>query len=272
MQTGDYLYQMAVELKLRRYSGKTIKAYCACLREFLVFGRMSGGGYQLEAAKQFLLNKYESGLAASTTNLYLCAIKFFYKYIIKSSQKIQLKFARRPNRIPQILSNSEILHLVSSIKNPKHQLMVALAYGAGLRVSEVTKLKIKDFYFNQELILLRSAKGGKDRYTLLPEKLKRVLALRAENRDKSAYMFESSVGGRLTTRTLQKIFQKGLEEAGIKKDATFHSLRHSFATHLLENGTDIRYVQELLGHNSIKTTQVYTRVACRDFGRIKSPL
>lgn len=147
-----------------------------------------------------------------------------------------------------------------------------IAYSAGLRVSEVTKLRVEDIDFDRKLIHLKMAKGKKDRLTLLSEKLIPDLKNLVFFKKSKDLLFESERGGVLSTAGLQKTFKQALKNAGIKKSATFHSLRHSFATHLLENGTDIRYVQELLGHQNIKTTQIYTHVTNTAIRNIKSPL
>jgi len=162
--------------------------------------------------------------------------------------------------------------VISSIKNLKHKLIISLAYGAGLRVSEVVNLKIKDINLDELTIHLKNAKGKKDRITIFSEKIKNDLQNLIAGKNLNDYLFESERGGKLTERTVQKVFENALRGAGIKKDATFHSLRHSFATHLLENGVDVRYVQELLGHANIRTTQVYTKVTNPKLKNIKSPL
>ncbi|MBD3280221.1 tyrosine-type recombinase/integrase [Candidatus Dojkabacteria bacterium] len=147
-----------------------------------------------------------------------------------------------------------------------------MAYGAGLRVSEVVNLKVR--YINLENLVLhvKSCKGNKDRITIFFENIKESLNKVISAKDKDEYVFSSERDGKLTTRTAQKIFANALKKTGIKKDASFHSFRHSFATHLLENGTDIRYVQELLGHANIRTTQRYTQVTNPQLRNIKSPL
>jgi len=151
-------------------------------------------------------------------------------------------------------------------------LIISLSYGAGLRISEAQNLKVKDIDFDELTIHIKNAKGKKDRITILPEKIKNDLQKALSFKDQNDFIFESERGGKLSTRTLQKIFEKALMKTGIKKPATFHSLRHSFATHLLENGTDIRYVQELLGHQNIRTTQIYAHVTNPNLKNIKSPL
>ena len=146
-----------------------------------------------------------------------------------------------------------------------------MVYGAGLRVSEVIDLRVKDIDFEELTLHIKQAKGKKDRITVFPEKLKASIQNSITGKDRDDFVFSSERGGKLTTRTAQKVFGNSLGKAGIKKEATFHSLRHSFATHLLENGVDIRYVQELLGHQNIRTTQRYTQVTNPKLKNIKSP-
>ncbi len=227
---------------------------------------------EISAIKRFLLKKQEDGYAPQTINLYLNAIKFFYYQIIRTKQKINIRFAKRTKKLPVVLSRAEIRQIMESIANVKHRLLIALAYGAGLRISEVINLKVKDVQFHEKTLHIKDSKGKKDRITVLPDKLFDDLSLQIGGKDGNEYVFDSQRGGKLDPRTASKIFENALQKAEIKKEATFHSLRHSFATHLLENGTDVRYVQELLGHANIRTTQIYTQVTNLHLKKIKSPL
>lgn len=267
-----YLEKTKQELRLRNYSFKTIKAYIGCLKKYFDFKKFDLEKIDEEKIKQFLLDKQSKNYSSQTINLYLNAIKFFYREILKISQKINLKFAKRSKKLPIVLSREEIKNIINTIKNPKHKLIISLAYGAGLRVSEVVNLKVKDVNSEELTIHLKNAKGKKDRITIFPEKIKNNLQNLIAGKNLNDYLFESERGGKLTERTAQKVFENALQKAGVKKDATFHSLRHSFATHLLENGVDVRYVQELLGHRNIRTTQVYTQVTNPKLKNIKSPL
>ncbi|MDD3773667.1 MAG: tyrosine-type recombinase/integrase [Patescibacteria group bacterium] len=267
-----YLDQTNQELKLRNYSFKTVKIYLACLNEYFDFKKFNLGKIDEEKIKQFLLNKQNKKYAPQTINLYLNAIKFFYREVLKNTQKINLKFAKRNKKLPIVLSRKEIKNIIDTIKNPKHKLIISLTYGAGLRINEVINLKVKDIDVDELVIHLKNAKGKKDRITIFPEKLKNSILNLIMGKDFDDYIFESERGGKLSERTAQKVFKKALKETSIKKDATFHSLRHSFATHLLENGVDVRYVQELLGHQNIRTTQIYTQVTNPKLKNIKSPL
>jgi site-specific recombinase XerD len=272
MDYSFHLNQTEREIIIRNYSPKTKKAYLACLREFFNFIGGDVSSLDAEIVKDFLEQKHLKNYAPETVNLYLNAIKFFYRDVMKCFCKIDIKFARRPLKLPVVLAKNDILKVIDSITNLKHRLMISLAYGAGLRVSEVVKIKVKDLNFTEKILYVRQAKGNKDRITILPEKLIFDLSNFVIRKDKNDFLFESERGGRLTTRTAQKIFSNALSKAGIFCDATFHSLRHSFATHLLENGTDIRYIQTLLGHQNIRTTQRYTQVSVSSIQNIKSPL
>ncbi|KKT76801.1 MAG: Integrase/recombinase y4qK [Candidatus Peregrinibacteria bacterium GW2011_GWA2_44_7] len=268
----SYLDQLKIELLLQNYSPKTIKAYSNGLNEFLKFLNHKQIPFSTGAIKSFILFKKEAGMAPSTLNLYLNAILFFCRKILKIQYKPDIHFSRKPHRLPLVLAKCEILEALDQISNPKHYLMVALAYGAGLRVSEVVKIKLKDVDLQEGILSIRQGKGNRDRITVVPETLRPQLHHYIQGRPAEAYLFESERGGELTPRTAQKVFTNALRKSGNTKNPTFHTLRHSFATHLLENGVDIRHIQELLGHQNIKTTQIYTHVTQSQLKKIQSPL
>ncbi|MFH1255206.1 MAG: tyrosine-type recombinase/integrase [bacterium] len=267
------LFQKTEELlRLRNYSSKTIKSYLFYIKDFLLFAKQNKILNKDEAVKCFLLNRQDNGNAPQTINLALNAIKFFYREVIKSPEKIDLKFAKRNKRLPIVLSRAEIKKIIFNTGNNKHRLMISLGYGAGLRVSEVLNIKVKDLNIAELTIHIKEAKGKKDRITVFPEKMIADIQNLIAGKEGNDFVFESNRGGKLTTTTAQKVFENALKKSSIQKDATFHSLRHSFATHLLENGVDVRYVQELLGHANIRTTQIYTKVTNPMLKNIKSPL
>lgn len=276
------LDQFHLELFIRGYSQKTVISYTHCLKgyfEYLIsylpkkyedFDFLEN--FDEFLIKNFLKYKKEHNCSPKTLHVYLSSIKCFYKEIVKIPNKINIKFAKRPRKLPVVLLHGEIMEIIRTLQNLKHRLIISLAYGAGLRVSEVTNLKIQDLNFTEKNIHIHLAKGAKDRITILPESIITDLEDFILNRQPNDYLFPSQRGGKLNTRTLQKIFRIAKNKTQIIKDATFHSLRHSFATHLLEGGVNLRIIQELLGHQSIRTTQLYTQVSSSIFIGIRSPL
>lgn len=262
----------AIELKIRNFSPKTIKIYTYALQQYFTYKKIDLNKLDQNNIRQYLYHCEKKKISPQTRNIYLSAIKFYYYNIIKTQAKIQIPNAKKPYKLPTVLSRKEIKQILDVTKNAKHKLILALAYGAGLRVSEVVSLKVKDCDLDELILHIRQSKGQKDRITVIPEKLILDLQNHIAGKNGTDPLFSSERGGKLTTRTLQKVFACSLKKSQIKKSATFHSLRHSFATHLLENGTDIRYVQELLGHQNIRTTQLYTHVTNPKLKNIKSPL
>lgn len=271
MQLQELFDKIENEMKLRNFSQKTIKAYSGCLGDYLRYIKTVKKEPEIQIIKEYLLKKRSVGQSSQTINLHLQAIKYFYREIYKSKIDIDIKFAKTTSKLPVVLSRTEIDKIIAKIDNLKHKTIITLAYGCGLRVSEAVNLKIKDIDLDELLIHIKGAKGNKDRITIFPKKLKEKIKSIMIDKKRSDYLFESQMGGKLTERSAQKIFENALRKSEIKKEATFHSLRHSFATHLLENGTDVRYVQELLGHANIRTTQIYTKVTNPAIKNIKSP-
>ena len=259
------------ELRIRNYSPKTIKSYLYGLQKYFTFKKINLEILEQNNIRNFLLFCEQKKISPQSRNLFLSAIKFYYRDVIKNLQKIKINLAKKPKSLPVVLSRSEIKIIIKSTKNPKHKLLLSLAYGAGLRISEVVSLKVQDLDLKELTIHIKKAKGQKDRISVIPKSIinamKNLIAGKANN----DFVFASERGGNLTIRTAQKVFQNVLKKSDIKKEATFHSLRHSFATHLLENGVDVRYVQELLGHQNIRTTQIYTKVTNPQLKNIKSP-
>lgn len=259
------------DLRVRNYSPKTVRAYLGCLRDFFDEQKYAGQVGE-DKIKEYLLKKQDQGLAPQTVNLYLNAIKFYYRECREERSKIiNIRFAKRSQKLPCVLSREEIERLLSGIPNHKHRMMLSLAYSAGLRVSEVVNLKVGDLDVMQLTLMIRNGKGQKDRLTVFSEKLVRPMRSLLVGRRAEEWVFESERGGRLSVRTAQKVFESALKRAGVQRSASFHSLRHSFATHLLENGVDVRYVQALLGHSNIRTTQLYTQVTNPMLRQVQSP-
>lgn len=269
----DYLLQLTRELQQRNYSPRTVEIYSNCLRFFLKWLNYDVSKITREVVVNFILYLQKQGKAPKTLNLYKEVIKFFCSQILKISIPFDIKLSKEPKKLPVVLSRFEIQRLLDSVTNSKHKTF-------WLRVSEVVYLCVGDINLDQKTIHIKSAKWQKDRITLLPDKIIDEIRWLMDGKSYNGPIFHSEQaclsgrqgGGALTKRTAQHIFQHAIQKAWIQKKASFHSLRHSFATHLLENGTDIRYIQSLLGHSSIKTTQIYTQVTRLSLKNIVSPL
>lgn len=254
------------ELVIRNYSKETIKAYIYSVERFLVFSENLGLN---ESSVKDHVQRRLSNKNPSSVRKDLFAIKFFFDKVLK--QKLNLPNPKKNSPLPNILTIEEIRRMIKVTSNIKHVLIIKILYGSGLRVSEVVNLKKEDLNFDERLIHIKLAKGKKDRFVTIPsliiDELKNYCSL-----DSGNYLFESNRGGRLTKDSIQKIVQNSAKKAQIKKRVYPHLLRHSFATHLLEQGTDLRIIQKLLGHSDIKTTQIYTHISQASIKNIKSPL
>ncbi|NDK08789.1 tyrosine-type recombinase/integrase [Candidatus Gracilibacteria bacterium] len=267
----NYLLDLERELKYRNYSSRTIEVYTTCVTFFLKYIKNDISKITKDNIIDFIFHLQSKNKAPKTINLYKEAIKFFIKEVLKMNLDFDIKLSHEAKKLPIVLSNQDIIKIIEVTNNLKHKLLLSLSYASGLRVSEIVNLKVGDINLDELTIHIKGAKGNKDRITVFSQKLKNDLGKNILYKEKNDYLIESERGGKLTERTAQIIFKNAMKKAGIKKDASFHSLRHSFATHLLENGTDIRYIQELLGHSSIKTTQIYTKVMNPNLKNIKSP-
>ncbi|MFA6551304.1 MAG: site-specific tyrosine recombinase/integron integrase [Patescibacteria group bacterium] len=260
------------EMKLRNYSPRTIDAYVGVAKDMYARFKKPLREVGLEEIKEYLYSKNQRGLSSQTMAVYANAINFLYTQIYQQKDFQKIRQPKRTKKLPIVLNREEIKNLLAATANIKHRTMLALAYAAGLRVSEIVNARARDIDLDEMTLTVRQGKGKKDRLTVLSPVLITDLKKMSAGKSPADYLFQSERGGGLTTATAQKVFYACLAKAGIKKAATFHSLRHSFATHLLENGTDVRYVQELLGHANIRTTQIYTQVTNPNLKNIKSPL
>ena len=215
----------------------------------------------------------EKGAATSTLNQAINSLKFYYGTMLKKKFVYEVKRPRKDKKLPIVLSQEEVAKILTLVDNVKHKAILMFVYSAGLRVSEVVRLKPEDIDSKRMLIHVRGAKGRKDRYTLLSESALKVLKEYLDRYKPALWLFPGPGKERhISIRTAQRIFEMACNRGGVKKKVTIHSLRRSFATHLLENGIDLRYIQELLGHVSSKTTEIYTHVSNKDLMRIKNPL
>lgn len=262
-------------LRSRRYSENTIKTYCDALKTFLVFFKEKSVA---EINNQDVIaynNDYilKKNLSASYQNQTINAVKLFFKIIQDSKIEIEkIHRPKRPKLLPNVLSKEEVKLILEVHHNLKHRMMLSLIYSCGLRCGELLALKPVNIDSKRNIILLKNAKGNKDR--IVPLSLKILDMLREYYRlyKPEKFLFEGQIKGNpYDARSLQQVLKQAVVKADIRKPVTLHWLRHSYATHLLESGTDLRYIQELLGHNSSKTTEIYTHVSTKSLQQIKSP-
>ena len=258
----------------KRYSPNTINTYSEALKSFLTFCNTKAIKDITNEDVILYNNDYilKHNLSSSYQNQIVNAIKLYFKIVKETA--IDIDKIHRPKRekvLPNVLSKEEVLKIIDSTENLKHKTLLALIYSAGLRISEALNMRPKDIDSVRMLIHVKNAKGKKDRYTLLSEKVLQLLREYYTIYKPKDYLFEGQFGGMYSSRSAQVILKQVAEKAGIKKPITLHTLRHSFATHLLESGTDLRYIQDLLGHSSPKTTMIYTHVTNDSLKKIKNP-
>ncbi len=263
------------ELKLRRYSQKTQKAYLHHIERYMRHFMKDPKELDERHIREYMLHLINKGkVSRAYHDQAVSALKFLYDYVLNMSKTVgNLPRPRKEKKLPIVLSQEEVSKLLKAIKNLKHRAIMMLVYSAGLRVSEIVKLRVEDIDSNRHLIHIRGAKGRKDRYTILSEVALEELRGYWKEYKPDKWLFPGAKPERaISTRTVEAILEIAVREVGLKKKASVHTLRHSFATHLLESGTDLRYIQELLGHKSSKTTEIYTHVSTKDLSKIKSPL
>jgi len=272
MEEKEFLKKLEIELKISKNSEYTLKNYVRANKNLIGFINKKPEQIEEGDIKEFMAEKLSDKATASII-VFLAAIKYAQLNILKRDPTARIKRPKRDRKIPVVLTKDEVKKLIDSIKNKKSKLMVSLMYACGFRVSELVNLKIADIDFENKTGNIRQAKGRKDRVFNIPHSLFEQLKEQAENQKErnQEYLF-SGLNGKLTQRNLQKIVSKYAQKAEIKKSVHCHTLRHSFATHLLENGTDIRIIQEMLGHSDLNTTQLYAHISSQLLKTIKSPL
>jgi site-specific recombinase XerD len=265
------LKKIETELKLRGFSSQTIKMYKLYNRHFLEFSEINPQEVSEDDIKLYLAEKIsEKNASPRTIGLIKSALLFYYNELLGNKFEIKTPKVKRP--IPVVLTKDEIEQLFSVIKNQKHKLLLKLYYSSGLRLSEAINLKKKDLDFNENVVWIRDGKGGKDRMSIVSENLIKELKEFTQYKEDNQFIFTNKKGNPLSARSVQLVIEKAKEKAKLSKDIHIHTLRHSFATHLLEAGVDIRYIQELLGHADLSTTQIYAKVSNEQLKKIKSPL
>lgn len=263
------------QLERRRYSENTIQTYVSLFEKFL--------NYYKDITPEKLTDTHvaefqtylvkEKKVSTSSQNQYINAIKFYFEKVLgREKGYYHIERPIKEFKLPKVLTEKEVAAILNSVHNLKHKAMLLLVYSSGLRAGELINLRISDIDGEQMRLFVRGGKGKKDRVTILSQKALVVLREYFKKYRPKAYLFEGQNGGAYTTISLRKVFERAVLNSKIKKRVTLHTLRHSFATHLLEQGVDIRYIQVLLGHNSSKTTEVYTHITHKGWNKIISPL
>lgn len=263
------------QLILKRYSQNTIKTYCSCFLKFMNFFKGQSIDHlskkDIQVFLLYLIQKRK--VSSSTQNQYINAIKFYYEKVLKQPKMVfTLERPNKAKKLPEVLTEQEVFMILKKTSNLKHKIILSLLYSGGLRVGELIGLRIQDIVWEKNYLFIRGGKGQKDRITLLSENIALLLKKYIQKCKPNYWLIESPNRKHYSASSVRAILRRSAKNAGIQKRIYPHMLRHSFATHLLEKGTDLRYIQELLGHGSSKTTEVYTHVSRKSLANIKSPL
>ena len=272
---GKFRDRMEADLEIRGLSKNTQKAYLLAVRSFVRHFMRPPDELTQEDIRQYQVHMVrDRRLSWSSFNVELAAIKFFYKVTLKRNWDFaRIPYQKTGRRLPVILAPQEVATLFSATANQKHRVLFMTIYAGGLRLGEVIKLHLTDIDSQRMVVRIHQGKGRKDRYVMLSSHLLGVLREYWKAYRPKDWLFPNRSGKtHLTARTVQKVLKKAAAAAGIKKDVTPHILRHAYATHLLENGTNIRVIQMLLGHRSVRSTEIYTHVAKTYLQDTKSPL
>ena len=262
------------DLTIRNYSPRTIRSYVSALIHLACKYNKCPSQISAEELKGHINDLVQSGKSWSTVNLVISAVNRFHVESLGNERQLdRLKRPKAELKLPCVLSIEEIDQLMGSVRNLKHRCLLMTIYSAGLRISEVCHLKLSDIDSSRMRIIIRNAKGHKDREVILSPKLLIILRDYFKRYHPQVYLFNGFVyGSPYTVRSTQKVFKKALKQAGINKKASTHTLRHSYATHLMDKGIDIRIIQSLLGHKSMKSTMRYCHLSNAKYADVKSPL
>ena len=270
MDVASAIKKIEMEIKLRGFSSQTSKMYKLYNKQFLEYVSKSPENVDEDDVKLFISDKMGEGLNARSISLVKSALLFYYNEVL--GNKFDIKTPKIKKSVPVVLSKEQIEKLFGVVHNAKHKLLLKLYYSSGLRLSEGINLRKKDFDFNENVLWIRNGKGGKDRMTILSKKLSEEIERFCEFKKENDFVFTNTRGDPMSARNVQSVLEKARDRAGISSDVHVHTLRHSFATHLLEAGVDIRKIQELLGHSDLSTTQIYTKVSNEELKKVQSPL
>jgi len=263
--------KLNTEMRLRGFSKQTLKAYIYHNQNFLKFIKKPESEIYEDDVKDYLGHLIGRDYSPSSISLVRAALKFYYDEILKKNI-VNFKTPKSEKKLPIVLSKTEVRKLISNSGNERNMLIIKMLYSSGLRLSECINLKIKDIEFDEGIAWVRAGKGNKDRMVIMAENLLRELKKYLKHKPIDQKYVFSGPHGQFSQRHIERIVKQAAENAKIQKKVTPHTLRHCFATHLLENGTDIRKIQELLGHSNLQTTQIYTRVSKEELKKVKSPL
>ena len=272
---GKLRDQMEMDMKLRRFSPKTITCYLACMKGVAKHFRKSPaelGDEEIRAYLHYLMEERKASQSVLVQTY--SALKFFFENTLqKQWNAIRIPRCKQRRKLPGVLTREEVESILSATKNLKHRAILMTLYSAGLRIGEVTRLKVSDIESGRMMIRVNEGKGLKDRYTLLGERNLEILRRYWKAYRHLEWLFPGrNASDPVSISAIQRVFKTSLAKAGIKKKASVHTLRHCFATHLLDSGTDLYYIQRLLGHKSAGTTSVYLHITGKDIGKIKSPI
>jgi integrase/recombinase XerD len=268
MNQEEFLKNLETEIKISKFSPYTLRNYLNFNKQLFKHSNKQPEQIEQQDIKNFLADKMSDKSPVSTI-LFLSSVRFSFTNLLAKDPTIGVKRPKNEKKIPEVLSKEEVLRLFDSAQTKKSRLIIEMLYSSGLRVSELVNLKPHDLDFNESIGWVRQGKGKKDRMIILSKRLSKNLKKFIEKTKDWKYIFSKEKP--LTTRNIQKIVQKVSFKAGIKKSVHPHTLRHSYATHLLENGTDIRKIQILLGHSSLSTTERYTHVSSTELKKVLSP-
>ncbi|MBU0529844.1 site-specific integrase [bacterium] len=274
MKKQEIINNYTKQLSIENYSEQTIKGYLSALKLFLEFiEKLNVNRITEKEIQDYLFYcKTKKNYSFSTMRQVISSIRYLYKNVLRQQIPESLNLTlRKPNSLPVVLSKTEIIKILQATNNLKHKTILLLIYSAGLRLGELINLKLGDLNSESMKIHVQQGKGKKDRYVMLSENVLEVVRKYYQTYKPKEYIIEGQKGWKYSPKSVQSIFKAVLKKAKIKKKASVHTLRHSFATHLLDDGTDIRYIQELLGHKRLETTQIYTHVSSYSINKIKSP-
>ncbi|MEM4326796.1 MAG: tyrosine-type recombinase/integrase [Candidatus Diapherotrites archaeon] len=272
-EQNDLVKKFREELVIAGLSERTIKMYVIFVRDLLAFSKKLPPQITRQDIVSFLASLKEKGNSNSTLGLACAALNYFFTTWLKSDVMKDIKAPKKKKALPVVLTKDEVKELFKATKPGRNRLLLQFIYSTGVRVSEAVNMKVNDVNFKERIGKVKSGKGNKDRVIILSknwcEKAKKYVE---RKKVKSVFLFSKKNGKPITPDTVQRIIREAREKAHINKEITPHTLRHSFATHLLENGVNIRNIQELLGHSNLNTTQLYTHVSLDQLKKVKSPL